>query len=275
LPELPEVETVRRTLEPKITGRRISSVQVMLPKLVRPLDVNAFQDTVEGSIIEGLSRRGKYLLVDLDKDFTIVINLRMTGQLTFCPGNPEPVDAHTHMVMDLEGEGQLRFRDPRKFGTVHLVPTSELESTSEIAALGPEPLGLGFSEQKLWKLLLSRKKKIKQLLLDQTFVAGIGNIYADEILFRAGISPVRVSNTLSPEEVHDLYLAMVGVLSEAIIQRGTSIRDYVDGEGKAGTYQNMLQVYGRKGQDCLQCGCMLETQKLGGRTAHYCPKCQK
>jgi len=276
LPELPEVETIKRTLARKVIGRKIVEVNVFLPKIVKSLEVDEFVEKIKGSIIEDINRRGKYLLIMLDRDYTLIVNLRMTGQLVFVPeGEDLPLAKHTHVIFELEGGCQIRFRDSRKFGTMHLVPTIGLEYAPEIKNLGPEPLEPGFTEQKLRKLLIGRRKKIKQLLTDQSFIAGIGNIYADEILFRAGIHPERVSNALTTEEIHSLYLSIVAVLNEAVYQRGTSIRDYIDGEGHSGNYQKMLQVYGRKGELCYHCDCEIASVKLGGRTAHFCPGCQK
>lgn len=275
MPELPEVETIKRTLATKIRGKKITGVEVLLPKLIEPLSVEEFKEALKGNYIQSLGRRGKYLLVQLYYLNTLIISLRMTGRLIFFPpGKKVEVDKHTHMVLEFNDGSHLRFSDTRKFGRVHCVLTEKVEKESEISKLGPEPLGMEFSEPKLWKMLLSKRKKIKQLLMDQTFIAGIGNIYADEILFRARIHPETIPSTLVSEQVHDLYLAIISVLSEAIVQKGTTFRDYVDGEGNTGNYQSFLQVYGRKGKKCCQCGHPIESIKLGGRTSHFCPVCQ-
>lgn len=275
MPELPEVETIKRTLAPKIQGKKITDVEVFCAKAIEPLSDQAFRQAVEGAFIQGLERRGKYLLMHLYSMYTLVISLRMTGRLIFIPcGEEVPVDKHVHLVFKFEDGSHLCFSDIRKFGRVHCVPKDKVEHESEISKLGPEPLEQNFSEQKLRKMLLPKRKKIKQLLMDQTFIAGIGNIYADEILFRAGIHPETLPGSLLPEQVHDLYLSIVAVLSEAIVQKGTTFRDYVDGEGNAGNYQYLLQVYGRKGKKCYHCGQQLESIKLGGRTSCFCPACQ-
>jgi len=275
MPELPEVETIKKTLAPKIRGKKITGVKVFFPKVIEPLDIDSFREAVEGSHVQSLERRGKYLLIHLNSLFTLIISLRMTGRLVYSTsGHDAMVDNHTHLVFDFEDGSHLYFRDTRKFGRIHCVPTENIEGAPEISKLGPEPLGPGFTESKLRKMLLSKRKTIKQALMDQAFIAGIGNIYADEILFRSGIHPETPASSLRPEQVHSLYLSIVAVLKEAIIQKGTTVRDYVDGEGNSGNYQKLLQVYGRKGKKCFQCGGPIECKKLGGRTAHFCPACQ-
>jgi formamidopyrimidine-DNA glycosylase len=276
LPELPEVETIKRTLEERIVGKRIKCIQVLLEKMVLPLNVEQFKIRVEGSIITGLGRRGKYLLVHLSFASVLIISLRMTGRLIFVPsGKDILVNKHTHLVFEFDDGSFLYFNDVRKFGTIHCVPVEKLDNCPEIAKLGPEPLGPEFSETLLKEMLHTRRKKIKQLLLDQTFIAGIGNIYADEILFQAGIHPETLSKSLTSRQVHSLFRAIVGVLNEGVKHRGTTIKDYVDGDGITGNYQDYLKVYGRKGKKCYNCGKQIETIKLGGRTAHFCPGCQR
>lgn len=276
MPELPEVETVRRTLEASIVGKRITKVQVFLPKLVLPLGVDEFTAKVAGSSILRLDRRGKYLLVELSSSFTLIISLRMTGRLVFVPSGQEVVrDKHTHLIIEFDDGSSLYFNDVRKFGTMHCVPGNCVEACPEIAKLGPEPIGGDFSEDWLKDRLKKTSRKLKQVLLDQTFIAGIGNIYADEILFHAGIHPELPANKLSDEQVHNLYLSVVNVLSEAILQRGTTFRDYVDGQGNSGNYQSFLKVYGRKGKKCYNCGQEIQTVRLGGRTSSFCPECQR
>jgi formamidopyrimidine-DNA glycosylase len=275
LPELPEVETIKRTLEERIVGKRIKSIQVLLEKIVLPLNVEQFKIRVEGSTITGLDRRGKYLLVHLSSSCVLIISLRMTGRLIFVPsGKDILINKHTHLVFEFDDGSFLHFNDVRKFGTIHCVPEEKLDNSPEIAKLGPEPLGSEFSETLLKEMLHSKRKKIKQLLLDQTFIAGIGNIYADEILFQAGIHPEALPKSLTSSQVHSLFQAIVSVLNEGVKHRGTTIKDYVDGDGITGNYQDYLKVYGRKGKKCY-CGKQIETIKLGGRTAHFCPGCQR
>lgn len=276
MPELPEVETVKRTLETNIIGKRITRVNVFLPKLVLPLGVDEFKDNVEGSNISSLARRGKYLLIHLSSSFTLVISLRMTGRLVFVPPGEEIVeDKHTHLIFDFQDGGHLLFNDIRKFGTMHCIPMDCVETCPEIAKLGPEPLGSDFSEECIRERLKKTSRNIKQVLLDQTVIAGLGNIYADESLFAAGIHPETAANKLSDKQIHNLYLAIENVLSEAVLQKGTTIRDYVDGSGKSGNYQWFLKVYGRKGKKCYSCDHEIQTVKLGGRTSSFCPGCQQ
>jgi len=277
MPELPEVETIKRTLEPKILGRRIENAEVFYCSIIKCPSVNEFVDKVKGCSIIKLRRRGKYLLIDLDNSSSMIISFRMTGQLLYVDKNNVgyPYDRHTHAVFKLENGVELRFRDPRKFGRIALVKTSEVENTKEILKLGYEPFSPEVTEDMLFQFFKSRRGKIKQLLMDQSFICGIGNIYSDEILFYAGIHPERISNSLTFEEVCTLYNGIVKVLSEAIEQRGTSIRDYVDGKGDKGSYQHLLKVYGRKGEKCCRCGSEIICTKVGGRTAHFCPHCQK
>ena len=276
MPELPEVETVKRTLEKNIVGKKITKVHVFLPKLVLPLGVKEFQGNVEGSRISGLSRRGKYLLIKLSSPFTLVISLRMTGRLVFVPSGEEVAESkHTHLIFDFDDGSHLYFNDIRKFGTMHCISVDCVETCPEIAKLGPEPLGPDFTEGYLKKKLKKTNRSIKQVLLDQRVVAGLGNIYADESLFAAGISPNAIASKLSPQQVNSLYLAIVNVLSEAVLQKGTTIRDYVDGTGNSGNYQSFLKVYGRKGKKCYRCGQEIQAVKLGGRTSSFCPGCQR
>lgn len=276
LPELPEVETVKRTLETRIVGKTIKSVQVLLPKIILPLQVEEFRSIVKDSEIVELGRRGKYLLVYLSSSFTLIISLRMTGRLVFASSEQGlSLDKHTHLIFEFNDGSYLYFNDIRKFGTVHCTPSKDVEQCPEISKLGPDPMGEGFSEEHLQKKLAGKRKTIKQVLLDQTFIAGIGNIYADEVLFHAGIHPELPANLLSPDKVHRLFLAVNDVLREAVAQRGTTFRDYVDGTGNTGNYQDFLKVYGRKGKKCYHCGQEIKTMRLGGRTAHFCPSCQR
>ncbi len=276
MPELPEVETVKRTLEGAVIGKRITGVEIFLPKLVFPLEVHDFKSKVLDSVITKVARRGKYLIVYLSSAYTLVISLRMTGKFVFVPADRGlEVDKHTHLIFEFDDGSHLYFNDIRKFGTMHCTRQDCVAGCPEIAKLGPEPLGPEFTQEWLRENLKKRNRKIKPLLLDQTFIAGLGNIYADEVLFRAGIAPETIARNLEPEPVQALYLAMIEVLTEAIANKGTTIRDYVDGEGHEGNYQSLLKVYGRKGERCYNCGEEIKTVKLGGRTSHFCPGCQR
>ncbi len=274
MPELPEVETIRRSLEDKLIGKTLTGVKVLLDKMVKGISPEDFDAELRGKKITGISRRGKYLIIYLTGGITVVIHLRMTGQLLYCPAGQDTIK-HTHIVFQLNDKGQLRFVDQRQFGRVHLVQAKELDNLSGLKNLGIEPLSECFTREFFRKELKKKHTKIKPLLLDQTFLAGVGNIYADEALFRAKVNPERVAAGLSPREAANLYLAIKKVLLEGISNKGTSIRDYLDGEGNPGSNQDNLKVYGRAGEPCIKCRKPIERKVIGGRSSHFCPKCQK
>jgi formamidopyrimidine-DNA glycosylase len=272
MPELPEVETIRLSVEPKLTGRTIREVIVKHPGMLEGRSTADFIRGIKGKTIGQVERRGKYLLVRLDGDLVLALHLRMTGQLTVEPAE-RPTAAATYLVIKLDNQTELRFRDQRKFGkaftfTAGAVPPS-------LSKLGPEPLAAEFTVAVLTKRLARHKLAVKKALLNQEIIAGIGNIYADEGLFVAGIHPARLTDSLTKSEIEQLYHAIRQVLNEGIKYRGTSIRDYLDGEGKPGSYQDHLRVYGRKGQPCPVCGAPIAKMILGGRGTHFCPLCQK
>jgi len=273
VPELPEVETIKNTLLPKLVGRRIMGATVHLPRLIKRPAAQEFVSLLGGKEVLDLSRRGKYLLLHLSEGYCLVFHLRMTGRLLYLPA-AAPVDKHTHLIIHLDNGEQLRFHDLRTFGTIYLVREGELDQIRGLACLGPEPLGPQFTPAYLKEVLAGRRTTIKGALLNQELLAGLGNIYVDESLFRAGIHPARQAAPLTGEEVARLHRAIGEVLKEGIRYRGTSVRDYVDGEGKAGGFQKRLAVYGRGGQPCVKCGATLEKVRLAGRGSVYCPCCQ-
>lgn len=274
MPELPEVETVRRSLEEKLKGKTFIDVEVFLEKMFKGVAPEQAAEHLKGKRINGIDRRGKYLIINLTGGAALVIHLRMTGQLLYCPPEQERAK-HTHIIFHLNNNCQLRFADQRQFGKIHLVSARELENLAGLKDLGVEPLSDGFTRELFKKELKKRRTKIKPLLLDQTFVAGIGNIYADEALFRAMLNPERVASSLNQREASRLYLAIKEVLVEGIENKGTSIKDYVDGNGNQGGNQFNLRVYGREGEPCVKCGRIIERKVIGGRSSHFCPKCQK
>ena len=275
MPELPEVETVRRSLEEKLRGLTIIDAGVYLEKIIKePVSVDTFKEIVIGKKIERLDRIGKYLLLHLSDSYVIVIHLRMTGQLLYA-AQYEDITKHTHIIFKLDNDYQLRFVDIRQFGTIYLLKEDELKTIKGLAALGPEPLSEDFTVALLSEKLSKKTKKIKQVLLDQDVVAGLGNIYADEVLFDSGILPDRRANTLTEDEINKLYQSIVQVIKEAISHRGTSFRDYVDGDGEKGGHQDYLQVYRRTDQPCSRCQCHIKREKIAGRSSHFCPGCQK
>ncbi|MCL6477739.1 MAG: bifunctional DNA-formamidopyrimidine glycosylase/DNA-(apurinic or apyrimidinic site) lyase [Peptococcaceae bacterium] len=274
MPELPEVETVKRTLEEKITGLTVTEVVLILPKIVRSPSAEEFIRNLTGQKIKSLGRRGKYLLIHLRENLTLVIHLRMTGRLVFCPPGTPP-SKYTHAIFKLSNGFMLFFSDMRQFGRIALVETDKLDTWAGLKNLGVEPFSDNFTRDFLKKELKRKRTKIKSLLLDQRFIAGLGNIYADEALHRAGINPEKSAANLTPREVARLYLAIRGVLEEGIANRGTSFRDYVDGLGQSGSNQESLKVYGREGKPCPGCGKPVTRMRLGGRSAYYCPECQR
>jgi len=274
MPELPEVETVKRSLEPYLAGEKITGVEIYYGGIVKEPEPAVFRALVQDKEIKSLGRRGKYLLLNLSGDLTLVIHLRMTGRLTVTD-RAQPVDKHTHLIFRLSGEKELRFTDVRKFGLVYLVPTGCWNSIGGLFTLGPEPLEEEFTLACLHEKVERKKNtKLKNFLLDQREIAGIGNIYADEILFEAGLHPERPLATLTPEEIKRLFCAIRSRLGAGVESRGTSFRDYVDGTGAKGNFQNELKVYGRGGEPCGKCGTQLVKSVVAGRGTVFCPRCQ-
>ncbi|MFZ5647932.1 MAG: bifunctional DNA-formamidopyrimidine glycosylase/DNA-(apurinic or apyrimidinic site) lyase [Bacillota bacterium] len=274
MPELPEVETVRRSLESQVSGLTINEVILLMPKIIKSPPPQSFIENITGKRIKKLGRRGKYLLINLSEGLTLVIHLRMTGRLVFCPADTPP-GKHTHAVFRLSDGNSLHFSDIRQFGRMALTGTDRLDSLPGLKDLGVEPLSEKFTRDYLKKELKRRRTKIKSLLLDQTFIAGLGNIYADEALHRARINPEKIAANLTARETALLYQAVRDVLAEGIANRGTTLRDYVDGMGQAGSNQNALRVYDREGKPCLLCGQPVSRIRLGGRSSYFCPRCQK
>ncbi|MEX1019651.1 MAG: bifunctional DNA-formamidopyrimidine glycosylase/DNA-(apurinic or apyrimidinic site) lyase [Litorilinea sp.] len=308
MPELPEVETYVRELAPQLHGRRICRAQVNWPRTIATPSVADFTRSIVGQTFQSFDRRGKYMLLGLtqahttdtvaaaepptgtdtpsrtdtvtgtEKAWTLIVHLRMTGKLLLVPGDFLP-DKHTHVVFDLEpvpgGPDRLVFVDTRKFGRIWLTQTPE----SVLARLGPEPLSADFSPGGLGKKLATRHASIKALLLDQAIVAGVGNIYADEALFRAGIHPTQPGGTLTPSELEKLHAAVCAVLSEGIARQGSSLggsalQNYVRPSGSPGGFQEEHRVFRRTGQPCFVCQTPVARITLAQRSTHYCPACQ-
>ncbi|MCR6546289.1 DNA-formamidopyrimidine glycosylase [Dehalobacterium formicoaceticum] len=274
MPELPEVETVRRSLEERLLGLQIKKITINHHSVIAAPEVPAFQENLLEQTFLQVGRRGKYLIFDLTSNWKMVVHLRMTGRLVYGDAGM-PLLKHTHVIFSLDNGAELRFTDPRRFGRIWLVPAQDIALISGLSTLGPEPLGGEFSPEVFQEQLHRRKTKIKSLLLDQRFIAGIGNIYADEILFRSCIHPERSADSLSDEEIKCLFQSVIDILQEAVEHRGTSFSDYVDGLGAKGTHQNYVKVYQRAGNNCLRCGGVIERMKIGSRSAYYCPQCQK
>jgi formamidopyrimidine-DNA glycosylase len=274
VPELPEVETIVADLRPQLLGAAILGCQLRFPAIVRHPEPEDFAREVAGRSLEALTRRGKYILGHLDSGRLLVIHLGMTGHLQLFEPEAE-VSPHTHAIFELSTGAELRYRDPRRFGRLLLGHEAELVAARRLPSLGLEPLDPGYPPDDLHRRLRRRRAPLKALLLDQSVVAGVGNIYADEACFRAGIRPSRPAGRVSRQAAARLHGALRESLSEAIANRGSSVATYLDGLGQAGGQQFRLQVYGRGGQPCLRCGRPLASERLAGRTTVFCRYCQR
>ena len=274
MPELPEVETVVGDLRPLLAGRRFETVKLLLPRLVRYPRPAAFVRGLMGAQIESVTRRGKYIIAALaGSDKRFVVHLGMTGHLRVWE-RAEPVAKHTHLRIALDDGRELRYDDQRQFGRFLLGTEEELKAARVFPRLGPEPIGDSLTEAGFQALIRRRHRPLKSALLDQSFLAGLGNIYADEACFVARVRPTRKTDRLAVRERQALFGAIGAVLSQAIAARGSSVANYVDAFGVAGRNQKTLQVYGRAGRPCVRCGTPLKSLRLAGRTTVYCPQCQ-
>ncbi|MBH0333904.1 5-hydroxymethyluracil DNA glycosylase [Brevibacillus brevis] len=274
MPELPEVETVVRTLRGLVMGKTIERVSVHLARIVRqPDDVEAFKSLLVGQTIQDIQRRAKFIQFFLNED-VLVSHLRMEGRYGVYQAD-DPVEKHTHVVFHFTDGTELRYRDVRQFGTMDLFPKGKETNVGPLAKLGVEPLDKSFTPEVLGKLLKGRSTKIKPLLLNQECIVGLGNIYVDESLFKAGIHPEKPAGKLTDKEVIRLHESIVSTLQEAVEQGGSSIKSYVNGQGEMGMFQQSLLVYGRKDEACTKCGAEIIRFVVGGRGTHICPDCQK
>jgi formamidopyrimidine-DNA glycosylase len=278
MPELPEVETIVRGLREPLVGRQFTGIRVgwenliarPRPELAEGPPVEEFKQGLIGQTISAVKRRGKYLICSLSGGDSLIVHLRMTGRLLIKNSDDE-LDKHDHLIFELDDRRELRFNNVRKLGRVYLV-----EDEDEIVGkLGPEPLDDDFAPVDFAALLSARRGKIKPLLLNQRFMAGVGNIYADEALFAACIHPERKADTLTAEEIERLYDAIRRVLRQGIENRGTTFSAYRDAEGREGRNQEHLQVSRNTDQPCPRCGTLIERTVVGGRGTYFCPRCQK
>ena len=272
MPELPEVETIRRDLLSVVRGRTVRSAWISpnAPRLVQLMPAEPFCRGLSGRRIQDVGRRGKYLLIHLDGGLTWIVHLRMTGQLRHAKGSC-PDDAYLRAKFELDDGGWLCFIDMRKFGTMWLADDVNLVT----GKLGPEPLEEAFDVAAFHGSLKRRSAAIKAVLLDQAVLAGVGNIYADESLFRAGIDPRKAARRISRPAARRLHEAIVAVLLEAVGDRGSSFQDYVDARGEAGYHHLKVRVFRRTDEPCLVCGTPIRRAKVAGRSTHFCPKCQR
>lgn len=272
MPELPEVETLARVLGDLLVGRSILGVEVRWPRTVAAPDPETFVRRLAGRCICEIRRRGKWLLLGLDGEEWLLVHLRMSGRLAVKDADA-PEDPHARVLFYLENGQRMCFSDPRKFGRMVLTACPE----DWLGDLGPEPLDPALTPERLAQMLKGRRVRLKPLLADQRFLTGLGNIYADEVLWRAGLHPLRRANTLTPEEVARLHQAVREVLEEAIAHRGTTLADrqYVLPDGRPGEFAAHLVVYGREGAPCPRCSTPIVRAWVGGRSAHFCPQCQR
>jgi formamidopyrimidine-DNA glycosylase len=274
MPELPEVETIVRGLRSRLTGRRVARVCIAHPGIVKGRAA-ALSAGLECATVREVRRFGKHILLRVGRrgqagSHWLIVHLGMTGQLVVEPTR-RAVRRHTHAWLELEGGESLRYIDPRRFGRLRVTPGEDLPE--ELSRLGPEPLEIG--EEDFVRRVRSRAARMKSLLLDQRFLRGVGNIYADETLFRAGIHPATPGRRISPKRARNLWRAMRRVLQEAIALGGSSVSNYVDAAGQPGGFQFRHRVYGRAGQPCVNCGARLRRAIIAGRGTAWCPKCQR
>ena len=278
MPELPEVEVLRRDLEREVVGKKIKSVEVTGTRSVRRhKNKKEFIALLEGRKIVAVQRRGKYLVLRLDGPEALIVHLGMSGQLLRAKSAREKAPKHTHVVIHFTQGGLLRFVDPRTFGEMFVTKYDELEEqVEELAHLGLDPLETAISWDLFGRMLADKHARLKSLLMDQKFIAGIGNVYSDEILFQAGLKWDRMSDALSQQEIRRLYRAIFETLQDAVKYRGSSLADeqYVDLFGNKGEYQLHHKVYAREGEACQRCRHVIVREKTGGRSTFFCSACQ-
>ena len=273
MPELPEVETTARGLRPRLVGRTITAAgEIDWPRMLPNVDPAELATALPGRRVEAVDRRGKYLILRLSAETTLVIHRKMSGNLVLRPAG-HPRERHTHLVLTFDDGTELHFVDPRKFGRIHYFRSPEELEAFLAARLGPEPLD-DLTPVRLAALVRGRRRRLKSLLLDQSFLAGLGNLYADEALWLARLHPERSADSLSPAEIRRLADSIRTVLERAIERRGTSFSSYLDAEGAPGENQLHLLVYGRAGQPCQRCGCAIERRVTAQRGTWFCPGCQ-
>lgn len=270
MPELPEVETVRKSLEKLYLNKTISHVDILLPRMILS-DVQEFKDILEGSTFTSFRRKGKYLLIDFDNNYTLVSHLRMEGKY-IKRNKDEEITKHTRVVFYLTTSEKMCYDDSRSFGIMILVKTSKVDTLKELSKLGPEPFDTTIDY--LYSKLQKEKCEIKASLLNQEIMTGLGNIYADEVLFKSKINPYRASNSLSKEECHAILINSIETLNHAISLGGSTVSSYHPEKGVDGRFQNELVAYGRVNKKCINCSSIMRKDRLQGRGTTYCPKCQ-
>ena len=275
MPELPEVETIRARLAPRLEGRRLERVEIVDPRLTRPEPPEAIAAALEGERIVRVSRRGKYLVFEFESGRHLLIHLRMTGNVEHPAQGGLAADPYRRAVVRLDDGSDVAYRDVRRFGTWDLLEPGDLEDYFAVRRLGAEPLDRGFTTRAFTQALEGRRAPIKAALLDQRAAAGVGNIYADEALWRARLHPLRPAGSLTTGEIARLRKAIRAALEMGIARQGATLRDYRDPEGRRGRMQDEFKVYGRGGEPCPRCGTPIEKSRAGGRGTWFCPHCQR
>ena len=274
MPELPEVENVVLGLKNRIKNYIITSVRIKEPALIAYPELKEFKKQIKNRKIANITRRGKYILIHLLENKIMVIHLRMTGKL-LVKDSDEAIAKHTHVIFKMDHNIDLRFNNVRKFGRIYLIDSDNYEAAGGLAELGPEPLASDFSFEDFEKLFKGRTATIKSLLLNQKFIAGLGNIYTDEVLYRSGIHPKQNADKLNQKELKKLYKNIRKILKLGIKYNGTTFSDYVNAFGQKGSFQEKLKVYQKAGEKCGKCKKVIVKDKIAGRSTYYCPNCQK
>ena len=273
LPELPEVETVKETLKRKVLNQRINSVDILWPGIIAYPTVEEFKENIKNQKINDITRRGKWLIFELD-NYILMSHLRMEGKY-FLKSKNDELKKHEHVIFNLDKSKQLRYHDTRKFGKMHLIKKEDFNNYEVIQELGLEPWDEKLNIKYLKDKYKNKRLPIKTVILDQSIITGIGNIYADEILFLSGINPLTKANKLKDKELENIIHNTKITLEKAISEGGTTIRSYTSDEGVSGKFQNNLYVHQREKEKCLNCGSEIIKIKVGGRGTYYCPNCQK
>ena len=274
MPELPEVETIRQTLKRFVLGKTIKDTKIDWGNIIKfPQDPEDFRQKVAGQTIHDIGRKGKFLLFELDED-VLVSHLRMEGKYSVHTQD-EPVKKHTHVVFAFTNGEELRYNDVRKFGTMHLFSKGTEFAGDPLKKLGPDPFDEAFTVEYFWDKLKKTDRHIKPVLLDQTIVAGLGNIYVDETLFKAGVHPLKRASKITKKQAAAIREQAIETLGEAVAMGGTTIRSYVNSQGDMGMFQQELFVYGQENEPCKNCGEPIFKTKVGGRGTHICLNCQK
>lgn len=274
MPELPEVETVKEALNQTVKGQTIKEIELRYEPMIKNMSADEFKEKLINQTIQAVSRRGKYLVFHFD-DYQLLSHLRMEGKYFYVDSDFE-LNPHVHVIFTLENGKRLLYQDTRKFGTYHLYDKAiDLETTAPFQVLGLEPFATEFTPSYVKEKIQNKKKPIKSLLLDQTVVCGLGNIYVDEVLYRARLHPLTSSSELTDKDIENVVKYTVEVLARAIELGGTTIRTFRSSHGVSGTFQNELLVHQRKGENCYECHTPIEKIKVGGRGTYFCPTCQK